>query len=75
MASKKSETVNTPNPYSKIEGIIMEKVFVLEAENAQLRTELAAAKAKLSVYERLATVSDSRVSLGFGPPVNNEGGV
>lgn len=56
--------------YNKIENIIMEKVFSLETENAQLKQELATAKAKLDVYERIATISNSKTSLGFGPPTN-----
>lgn len=62
MASKKN------NAYDKIENIIMEKVFTLEDENTRLKNELAIANAKLEVYERLATISDSKLSLGFGPP-------
>lgn len=62
------------NVYTKIENIVLEKVFSLEAENAQLRNELAIAQAKLEIYERIATVSDSRVQLGFGPPTLKEGG-
>lgn len=54
--------------FDKIENIIMEKVFTLEDENTRLRNELAIANAKLEVYERLATISDSKLSLGFGPP-------
>lgn len=56
--------------YNKIENIIMEKVFSLETENAQLKQELDIAKAKLNVYERIATISNSKTSLGFGPPTN-----
>ena len=55
--------------YNKIEALVMEKVFTLEAENAQLKTELAMANAKLEIYERIASVSDSKVQLGFGPPL------
>lgn len=55
--------------YNKLESIIMEKVFDLEKENAQLKTELALANAKLEVYNRIATISDSKISLGFGPPI------
>lgn len=58
--------------YSKIESIVMEKVFSLENENAQLRNDLAIAQAKLDVYERLASISDSKTQLGFGPPINRE---
>lgn len=61
------------NPYDKIERIVMEKVFTLEDENARLKSELAIAQAKLEVYDRLATVSDAKVSLGFGPPITREG--
>ena len=57
------------NAYAKIEALVMEKVFVLEAENAQLKNELAMAQAKLEIYERIASVSDSKVQLGFGPPI------
>jgi hypothetical protein len=55
-------------PYEKIESIVMEKLFSLESENAQLRQELALANAKLSVYERIASISDTKTQLGFGPP-------
>lgn len=64
MATKKEN-----NAYAKIEALVMEKVFVLEAENAQLKNELAMAQAKLEIYERIASVSDSKVQLGFGPPI------
>ena len=70
MATKKEN-----NAYTKIEALVMEKVFVLETENAQLRNELAIAQAKLDIYERIASVSDSKITLGFGPPTNKEGGV
>ena len=56
--------------YNKIENIIMEKVFSLETENAQLKQELDITKDKLNVYERIATISNSKTSLGFGPPTN-----
>ena len=68
MATKKE------NAYEKIENIVMERVFSLENENAQLRQELATARAKLSVYERLATITNSKTTLGFGPPITQEGG-
>ena len=61
--------------YSKIESIIMEKVFSLENENAQLRNNLAGAQAKLEVYERLANISGTKTQLGFGPPLDREGGM
>lgn len=69
MAIKKEDV------YNKLEQIIMNKVFTLENENSQLKTELAYAKAKLEVYERIASVSDSKISLGFGPPLDKEGGM
>ena len=56
--------------YSKIENIVMERVFSLENENAQLKNDLAIAQAKLEVYERLANISGDKVQLGFGPPIN-----
>ena len=56
--------------YSKIESIVMEKVFSLENENAQLRDNLAIAQAKLEVYERLANISGDKTQLGFGPPID-----
>lgn len=62
----------TDNPYNKIESIVMERVFSLENENSQLRTELAIANAKLEVYERIATVTGAKSSLGFGPPLEKE---
>ena len=63
------------NVYNKLENIIMEKVFSLETENAQLKQDLATARAKLSVYERIANISDSKISLGFGPPIDRKGGM
>ena len=63
----------TDKAYSKIEEIVMARVLALEAENAQLRTDLALAQAKLEVYDRLASVSDSEKTIGFGRPVNVEG--
>lgn len=59
---------NSYDVYSKIESIVMQKVFDLENENTQLKNELAIAKAKLEVYERIASISDSKNTLGFGPP-------
>ena len=56
--------------YNKIENIVMERVFSLENENAQLKNDLAIAQAKLEVYERLANISGDKVQLGFGPPIN-----
>ena len=56
--------------YSKIESIIMERVFSLENENAQLKNNLAIAQAKLEVYERLANISGDKTQLGFGPPID-----
>lgn len=67
MATKK-------DAYEKIENIVIERVFSLENENAQLRQELTTAKAKLSVYERIATITNSKSTLGFGPPITQEGG-
>ena len=68
MATKKE------NAYEKIENIVLDRVFSLENENAQLRQELASAKAKLSVYERLATITNAKTTLRFGPPITQEGG-
>lgn len=56
--------------YNKIESIIMERVFSLENENAQLKNDLAVAQAKLDVYERLANISGTKTQLGFGPPID-----
>ena len=56
--------------YSKIESIIMERVFSLENENAKLKNDLAIAQAKLGVYERLANISGDKTQLGFGPPID-----
>ena len=68
MATKKEDA------YEKIENIVMERVFLLENENAQLKQELTTARAKLSVYERIATITNSKNTLGFGPPITQEGG-
>ena len=70
MATRKVETEN--NAYDKIENIVMNKVFMLENENAQLKQELTTAKAKLEVYERLASISGAKTQLGFGPPIQKE---
>lgn len=67
MATKK-------DAYEKLENIVMERVFSLENENAQLRQELATARAKLSVYERIATITNAKNTLGFGLPISQEGG-
>ena len=56
--------------YSTIESIVMERVFSLENENAQLKNDLAIAQAKLEVYERLANISGDKTQLGFGPPID-----
>lgn len=69
------EKIELPNPYNKIEQIVMEKVFSLEAENAQLKSELSYVKAKLEVYEKITNISDSKISLGFGTFINKEGGM
>lgn len=69
------EEIELQNPYDKIEQIVMEKVFSLEAENAQLKSELSYVKAKLEVYEKITSISDSKMSLGFGLPINKEGGM
>ena len=63
---------NKQDFYSKLEDIVMNRVLSLEHENTQLKSELAYAKAKLEVYERIATISNSKSTLGFGPP--KEGG-
>lgn len=63
----------TNKAYDKIEEIVMARVFVLEEENARLKTELALAQAKLEVYDRLASVSNSERAIGFGRPINSEG--
>lgn len=66
-------TYKKKDVYDKIESIIMNKVFKLEAENTQLRNDLHLAQAKLEVYERLATISGAKNTLGFGPPTSREG--
>lgn len=68
MASEKT------NVYGKLEQIITEKVIALEAENSQLKSELAYARAKLDVYERISSITNSKNTLGFGPPISREGG-
>lgn len=55
--------------YQKIEEIIINRVVTLEEENSQLKHELALAQAKLEIYDRMASVSDSRKTIGFGPPM------
>lgn len=68
-----TKTEKSNDAYMKIESLVMEKVFSLEAENAQLRNDLAIAQAKLEIYERIASVSDSKIQLGFGPPISKGG--
>lgn len=70
MATRAKDIKSTA--YDKIEQIVMNRVFTLENENSQLRNELATAKAKLEVYERLASISNSKTQLGFGPPIIRE---
>lgn len=69
------EEIELPSPYDKIEQIVMERVFSLEAENTQLKSELSYVKAKLEVYEKITSISDSKISLGFGTFINKEGGM
>ncbi len=69
MAIKKKD-----DAYTKIERMVIEKIVTLETENAQLKSELAYTNAKLEVYERIASISNSKTTLGFGPPIKNEGG-
>lgn len=59
----------TDKAYQKLEEIIMNRVFALEEENSQLKRDLALAQAKLEVYDRIASVSDSQKTIGFGPPM------
>lgn len=61
------------NAYEKLEQLVMNQVCALEAENAQLKSDLAIAQAKLEIYERIATVSDPQRTIGFGPPISKEG--
>ena len=72
MATRKQDKKDEVNVYEKIERIVLEKVIALEVENAQLKNELISARAKLDIYERIATVSNSKVTLGFGPPIQRE---
>lgn len=65
--------INRSRAYDKIEKIVMEKVIILENENAELKRELTLAQAKLEVYDRLASVSNSERAIGFGRPINSEG--
>ena len=60
------------NAYDKIEDIVMNRVFILENENTQLKNELLVAKAKLEVYERLANITGTKTQLGFNPPLDGE---
>ena len=69
MAIKKKD-----DAYTKIERMVIEKIVTLETENAQLKSELAYANAKLEVYERIASISNQKTTLGFGPPLREEGG-
>ena len=71
MANRAKKTTQS---YEKIENIVMNQLFNLENENAHLKNELAIANAKLEVYERLASISNERTQLGFGPPSSREEG-
>jgi len=69
------------NVYKKVYNIVTEKVTILEEnlnalknENMRLKNELAIANAKIDVYERITSVSDSKTALGFGPPIRREEG-
>lgn len=64
--------INKEVAYNKLESLVIDKVMKLENENAQLRQDLATAKAKLDVYERIASISNSKTTLGFGPPIREE---
>ena len=70
MASRKK--IEKPDPYSRVENIVMGRLYELETENSQLKQDLCIAKAKLEVYERLANISGTKTQLGFGPPIINE---
>ena len=67
-------THNHNNEYDKIEQLVREKIYNLKQENTDLRQKLALANAKLEVYERIANISNRETSIGFGPPIRNEGG-
>ena len=58
--------------YNKLESLVIDRIMKLENENAQLRADLTNARAKLSVYERIASISNSKVTLGFGPSIREE---
>lgn len=64
--------MSTSKAYNKIEEIVMNRVFALEAENNELKKELALATAKLEVYDRIASVTDSKKTIGFGPPMRGD---
>ena len=64
--------MSTSKAYNKIEEIVMNRDFALEAENENLKKELALATAKLEVYDRIASVTDSKKTIGFGPPMRGE---
>lgn len=64
--------MSTSEAYNKIEEIVMNRVFALEAENAELKKDLALATAKLEVYDRIASVTDSKKTIGFGPPMRGD---
>ena len=69
----------TDDVYKKVYKIVTEKMCTLEgqvnalqAENTQLKNELAIANAKLEIYDRIASISDSKATLGFGPPIKRD---
>lgn len=64
---------NIPLLTDSLYKLVVEKIGSLERENTQLKNDLMTARAKLEVYERLLNISDSKISLGFGPPIIREG--
>ena len=58
--------------YEYLESLVQGRITELENENARLKDELAITKAQLSVYERIASITGTKTSLGFGPPLPPE---
>lgn len=59
------------NEYDKIEQLVREKIYNLETENADLKQQLALAQAKLEIYERIDSITNRDISIGFGPLTKN----
>lgn len=58
--------------YEALKQLVTDRIYQLESANQELRIKLSVAQAKLEVYERLISISDSKISLGFETPMRKE---